>query len=141
MKAVLAGFANVAPLQDLDRAWRWSPVPALRFAGALTEDGTRLLQTDQRGKHDEELARAVLSLTREHGTGLIGAGPPIAARINTTYGAREVGALDAVAPRVLVVVLRRTQDLLALRRSGAGDHRGGAGEEHGRVGRGTPTPG
>lgn len=46
----------------------------LYFAGALTGDGARLLQTNQRGKHDESLARAVLSFARAHERKLIGEG-------------------------------------------------------------------
>ncbi|WP_413757634.1 hypothetical protein [Streptomyces sp. MMBL 11-3] len=54
------------PLSGLERAWRWSLNPVLYFAGALTGDGKRLLQTNQRGAHDEELARAVIAFARAH---------------------------------------------------------------------------
>jgi hypothetical protein len=47
IRAVVAGFPNVAPLAGLDNAWHWSaaPVPAdIAFAGALSADGSHLLQ-------------------------------------------------------------------------------------------------
>ncbi|MET8449861.1 hypothetical protein [Streptomyces sp. NPDC005209] len=71
LQATVTGFPNATPLDGLDRAWRWSLVPVLNFAGALTSDGTRLLQMNQRGKHDPELAAAVLAFAREHEKELI----------------------------------------------------------------------
>ncbi|MEQ8148290.1 hypothetical protein [Streptomyces sp. OP7] len=75
----LAGFPNAAPLAGLDRAWTWSLGPVLHFAGAVTADGRRLLQTNQRGRHDEGLAREVLAFARRHEDALIGDGRPIMA--------------------------------------------------------------
>ncbi|MGI5427828.1 hypothetical protein [Streptomyces sp. CA-179760] len=72
--STIEAFPNVAPLEGLDRAWKWSLNPVLHFAGALTSDGTRLLQTNQRGKHDESLAQAVLTFARDHEKQLIGEG-------------------------------------------------------------------
>ncbi|MFE9767853.1 hypothetical protein ACFYPC_25590 [Streptomyces sp. NPDC005808] len=74
LQSTIAGFRNVAPLGDLEQAWQWSLNPVLHFAGALTRDGKRLLQTNQRGKHDENLARAVLSFARDHEDELLGEG-------------------------------------------------------------------
>ncbi|MET7390201.1 hypothetical protein ACFYPT_37530 [Streptomyces sp. NPDC005529] len=72
LQSLVAGFRNAAPLGELEQAWQWNLNPVLHFAGALTGDGKRLLQTNQRGKHDESLARAVLSFAREHEEALIG---------------------------------------------------------------------
>ncbi|MFD5158378.1 hypothetical protein ACFWMJ_09940 [Streptomyces hawaiiensis] len=72
--STIEAFPRVAPLEGLDRAWKWSLNPVLHFAGALTGDGTRLLQTNQRGRHDELLARAVLAFARDHEKQLIGEG-------------------------------------------------------------------
>lgn len=72
--STIEALPNVGPLEDLDRAWKWSLNPVLHFAGALTSDGTRLFQTNQRGKHDESLARAVLTFARDHEKQLIGGG-------------------------------------------------------------------
>jgi len=74
LQSTIAGFRNVAPLGDLEQAWQWSLNPVLHFAGALTGDGKHLLQTNQRGKHDADLARAVLSFARDHEEELLGEG-------------------------------------------------------------------
>ncbi|MFF8230524.1 hypothetical protein [Streptomyces caelestis] len=95
--STIKAFRNVAPLEGLDQAWKWSLNPVLHFAGALTGDGTRLLQTNQRGKHDESLARAVLSFAREHEKTLIGEGR----YIGCVDGFSTPGyAFDAVAAAV-----------------------------------------
>ncbi|MCM2422428.1 hypothetical protein [Streptomyces sp. RKAG293] len=66
IRAVVTGFRNVAPLPGLEDAWHWSPAPGINFAGALSADGARLLQTNSRGTFDNELAVAVLTFARAH---------------------------------------------------------------------------
>ncbi|MER7485668.1 hypothetical protein ABTY20_07090 [Streptomyces sp. NPDC126497] len=100
LRTVLAGFPNAAPLGGLDRAWTWSPVPVLRFAGALTADGARLLQTNQRGGHDEELARAVLAFAREHEEELTGKGRFITAAPGFSAAGYAFDAVAATVPEV-----------------------------------------
>lgn len=65
LRAVLADFPGVRPLDGLRDAWYWSRVPLFGFAGALSADGERLLQLSGRGSYDEELAVAVLGFARE----------------------------------------------------------------------------
>ncbi len=96
----LAGFPNAAPLAGLDRAWTWSLGPVLHFAGALTANGNRLLQTNQRGRHDEDLARAVLTFARLHEETLTGEGRPIAAVPGFSAAGYDFDAVAAVAPEV-----------------------------------------
>ncbi|WP_431988984.1 hypothetical protein [Streptomyces albogriseolus] len=96
----LAGFPNAAPLAGLDRAWTWSLGPVLHFAGAVTADGRRLLQTNQRGRHDEDLARAVLAFARQHEEALIGEGRPIAAVHGFSADGYAFDAVAATAPEV-----------------------------------------
>jgi len=74
LQSTITGFPHAAPLEGLDRAWKWSLNPVLNFAGALTRDGTRLLQINQVRRHDEALARAVLAFAREHESELISEG-------------------------------------------------------------------
>ncbi|MEV6000366.1 hypothetical protein AB0M25_13935 [Streptomyces griseomycini] len=100
LPTTLAGFPNAAPLDGLDRAWKWSPIPVLYFAGALTADGTRLLQTNQRGGHDEELARAVLAFAREHEEELTGGGRHITAVPGFSAAGHAFDAVAAAAPGV-----------------------------------------
>ncbi|MFI1959529.1 hypothetical protein ACH46L_22770 [Streptomyces althioticus] len=96
----LAAFPNAAPLAGLDRAWTWSLGPVLHFAGAVTADGRRLLQTNQRGRRDEELARAVLTFARQHEEPLLGEGRPIAAVRGFSVPGYAFGAVAATAPEV-----------------------------------------
>ncbi|MGY0069480.1 hypothetical protein ACWZEH_22370 [Streptomyces sp. QTS137] len=100
LQATIANFPNVAPLEGLDGAWKWTLNPVLHFAGALTEGGTRLLQTNQRGKHDDDLARAVLGFARRHETELIGEGRLIAAVGDFVAPGYEFDAVAATAPEV-----------------------------------------
>ncbi|MEU0914511.1 hypothetical protein [Streptomyces althioticus] len=96
----LAGFPNAAPLAGLDRAWTWSLGPVLHFAGAVTADGRRLLQTNQRGRHDAGLAREVLAFARQHEDALIGDGRPIAAVRGFSAAGYAFDAVAATAPEV-----------------------------------------
>ncbi|WP_033319535.1 hypothetical protein [Streptomyces yerevanensis] len=66
LQSTIAGFRNLAPLGDLEQAWWWSLNPVLHYTGALTADGTQLLQMNTRGAYSEDLSYAVLSFTREH---------------------------------------------------------------------------
>ncbi|MFD8250866.1 hypothetical protein [Streptomyces werraensis] len=100
LQTTLAGFPNATPLDGLDQAWKWSLGPVLHFAGVLSEDGTRLLQTNQRGRHDEELARAVLAFAREHEQALIGTDRPIAAVPGFSADGYVFDAVAATAPEV-----------------------------------------
>ncbi|GAA2939658.1 hypothetical protein ACFQZ0_31250 [Streptomyces erythrogriseus] len=100
LQTTLAGFPNATPLDGLDQAWKWSLGPVLHFAGLLSEDGTRLLQTNQRGKHDDELARAVLAFAREHEQALIGTDRPIAAVPGFSADGYVFDAVAATAPEV-----------------------------------------
>ncbi|MFI0503041.1 hypothetical protein ACH3WN_09240 [Streptomyces albogriseolus] len=96
----LAGFPNAAPLAGLDQAWTWSLGPVLHFAGTVTADGRRLLQTNQRGRHDEDLTRAVLSFAWQHEERLIGEGRPIAAVQGFSAAGYAFDAVAATAPEV-----------------------------------------
>ncbi|CAL9284481.1 hypothetical protein [Streptomyces sp. SudanB66_2053] len=96
----LAGFPNAAPLAGLDRAWTWSLGPVLHFAGAVTADGRRLLQTTQRGRHDVGLARAVLAFARRHEKALTGEGRPLAAVRGFSAAGYDFDAAAATAPEV-----------------------------------------
>ncbi|MFF9331616.1 hypothetical protein [Streptomyces albogriseolus] len=100
LQTTLAGFPNATPLDGLDQAWKWSLGPVLHFAGVLSKDGTRLLQTNQRGKHDEELARAVLAFAREHEQALIGTDRPIVAVSGFSADGYAFDAVVATAPEV-----------------------------------------
>lgn len=64
IRATVNGFKNVAPLPGLPDAWYWSPVRTLNFAGALSADGSRLLQLSGRNDFDEQLAEATLEFAR-----------------------------------------------------------------------------
>lgn len=66
IRAVIAGFPNVAPLAGLDNAWHWSRAPAdIAFAGTLSADGSLLLQVGG-WSFEQELAVATLKFAREH---------------------------------------------------------------------------
>ncbi|XMA39435.1 hypothetical protein O1157_30315 [Streptomyces albogriseolus] len=110
----LAGFPNAAPLVGLDQAWTWSLGPVLHFAGAVTADGRRLLQTNQRGRHDEDLARAVLSFARQHEERLIGEGRPIAAVPGFSAVGYVFDAVAAVVPEVHCHHKTQNPDLTAV---------------------------
>ncbi|MGV9728506.1 hypothetical protein ACWDUE_14180 [Streptomyces albogriseolus] len=110
----LAGFPNAAPLTGLDQAWTWSLGPVLHFAGAVTADGNRLLQTNQRGRHDEDLARAVLAFARQHEEALIGEGRPIAAVHGFSAAGYAFDAVAAVAPEVHCHHKTQNPDLTAV---------------------------
>ncbi len=100
LQTTLAGFPNAAPLDGLDQAWKWSLGPVLHFAGVPSKDGTRLMQTNQRGRHDEELARGVLAFAREHEQALIGTDRPIAAVPGFSADGYAFDAVAATAPEV-----------------------------------------
>ncbi|MCO4697779.1 hypothetical protein LRR80_03847 [Streptomyces sp. RO-S4] len=100
LQTTLTGFPNAAPLDGLDQAWKWSMGPVLHFAGVLSKDGTRLMQTNQRGRHDEELARGVLAFAREHEQALIGTDRPIAAVPGFSADGYAFDAVAATAPEV-----------------------------------------
>ncbi|MET9308820.1 hypothetical protein ABZX68_26495 [Streptomyces cellulosae] len=110
----LAAFPNAAPLAGLDRAWTWSLGPVLHFAGAVTAEGRRLLQTNQRGRRDEELARAVLPFARQHEEPLIGEGRPIAAVRGFSAPGYAFDAVAATAPEVHGHHKARNPDLTAV---------------------------
>ncbi|MDN3289495.1 hypothetical protein QWL27_27635 [Streptomyces thermocarboxydus] len=110
----LAAFPNAAPLAGLDRAWTWSLGPVLHFAGAVTAEGRRLLQTNQRGRRDEELARAVLAFARQHEEPLIGEGRPIAAVRGFSAPGYAFDAVAATAPEVHGHHKARNPDLTAV---------------------------
>ncbi|MFI9469851.1 hypothetical protein ACIHBQ_20525 [Streptomyces sp. NPDC052492] len=100
LQTTLAGFPNAAPLDGLDQAWKWSLGPVLHFAGVPSKDGTRLMQTNQRGRHDEELARGVLAFAREHEQALIRTDRPIAAVPGFSADGYAFDAVAATAPEV-----------------------------------------
>ncbi|WP_231158601.1 hypothetical protein [Streptomyces sp. CNZ748] len=100
LQTTLTGFPNAAPLDGLDQAWKWSMGPVLHFAGVLSKDGTRLMQTNQRGRHDEELTRGVLAFAREHEQALIGTDRPIAAVPGFSADGYAFDAVAATAPEV-----------------------------------------
>jgi hypothetical protein len=100
LQATITRFPNAAPLDGLERAWRWNLNPVLNFAGAVTADGTRLLQTNQRGKHDEELARAVIGFAQDHEEELIGAGRALTALEGLGVDGYGFDAVAAAAPEV-----------------------------------------
>ena len=110
----LAAFPNAAPLAGLDRAWTWSLGPVLHFPGAVTAEGRRLLQTNQRGRRDEELARAVLAFARQHEEPLIGEGRPIAAVRDFSAPGYAFDAVAATAPEVHGHHKARNPDLTAV---------------------------
>ncbi|MGA5628518.1 hypothetical protein ACPCTH_26885 [Streptomyces cellulosae] len=110
----LANFPNVAPLAGLERAWTWSQGPVLHFAGAVTADGRRLLQTNQRGRRDKELARAVLAFARQHEESLLGEGRPIAAVGGFSAAGYDFDAVAATAPEVHGHHGTRNPDLTAV---------------------------
>ncbi|MGA4980489.1 hypothetical protein ACPB9I_00230 [Streptomyces cellulosae] len=110
----LANFPNAAPLAGLERAWTWSQGPVLHFAGAVTADGRRLLQTNQRGRRNEELARAVLAFARQHEESLLGEGRPIAAVGGFSADAYAFDAVTATAPEVHGHHRARNPDLTAV---------------------------
>ncbi len=110
----LAGFPNAAPLTGLDQAWTWSLGPVLHFAGAVTADGNRLLQTNQRGRHDEDLARAVLAFARQREQRLIGEGRPLAAVPGFSAAGYDFDAVAAVAPEVHCHHKTQNPDLTAV---------------------------
>ncbi|MEU9548102.1 hypothetical protein AB0D88_03520 [Streptomyces werraensis] len=112
--ATLTGFPDAAPLTGLDQAWTWSLGPVLHFAGAVTADGNRLLQTNQRGRHDEDLARAVLAFARQHEEALIGEGRPIAAVHGFSAAGYAFDAVAAVAPEVHCHHKTQNPDLTAV---------------------------
>ncbi|MFF4401435.1 hypothetical protein [Streptomyces sp. NPDC001480] len=102
LQVTVIGFPNSTPLASLDRAWKWSLAPVLNFAGALTSDGTRLLQMNQRGKHDERLAAAVLAFAREHESELI-----VEGRFLTSVGGFDVPGYDFDSVAVVVPEVHR----------------------------------
>ncbi|MBD0844787.1 hypothetical protein [Streptomyces sp. TRM68416] len=100
LQTTVTGFPNVTPLDGLDHAWKWSLVPILNFAGALTSDGRRLLQINQRGRHDEEFARAVLSFAREHESELLAEGRFLTAVGGFGASGYTFDSVAAVVPEV-----------------------------------------
>lgn len=92
----------------------WSQGPVLHFAGAVTADGRRLLQTNQRGRRDEELARAVLAFARQHEESLLGEGRPIAAVGGFSAAGYDFDAVAATAPEVHGHHRTRNPDLTAV---------------------------
>ncbi|MFF4114698.1 hypothetical protein ACFY0P_14655 [Streptomyces sp. NPDC001714] len=97
LQSTVTAFPRATPIDGLDRAWTWRLNPVLNFAGALTGDGTRLLQTNQVRRHDETLARAVLAFARAHEPELTAEG-----RFLTCVGGFEAlgYSFDAVAATV-----------------------------------------
>ncbi|MER6820496.1 hypothetical protein [Streptomyces sp. AC04842] len=86
----------------------------LHFAGAVTAEGRRLLQTNQRGRRDEELARAVLAFARQYEEPLIGKGRPIAAVRGFSAPGYAFDAVAATAPEVHGHHKARNPDLTAV---------------------------
>ncbi|MGW7424766.1 hypothetical protein ACWGJB_32845 [Streptomyces sp. NPDC054813] len=71
LRATVTAFPRATPIDGLDRAWTWRLNPVLNFAGALTGDGTRLLQMNQVRRRDDALAGAVLAFAHAHESELI----------------------------------------------------------------------
>ncbi|GGN41984.1 hypothetical protein [Streptomyces fuscichromogenes] len=97
LQSTVTAFPRATPIDGLDRAWTWRLNPVLNFAGALTGDGTRLLQMNQVRRHDDALAAAVLAFARAHESELIAEG-----RFLTCAGGFEAPgySFDAVAATV-----------------------------------------
>ncbi|MFD4598962.1 hypothetical protein ACFWPQ_13105 [Streptomyces sp. NPDC058464] len=94
LQSTVTAFPRATPIDGMAGAWTWRLNPVLNFAGALTGDGTRLLQMNQVRRHDEALARAVLAFARAHEAELIAEG-----RFLTCVGGFEASgySFDAVA--------------------------------------------
>ncbi|WP_052848361.1 hypothetical protein [Streptomyces avicenniae] len=65
IREVVTGFHGAVELDGLEDAWHWSPVRGIDFAGGLSADGLRLLQTSSRGSYRQDLALATLRFARE----------------------------------------------------------------------------
>ncbi|WP_246113956.1 hypothetical protein [Streptomyces montanus] len=102
LPAVVAGFRNVTQIAGLDGAWRWSPVPGIEFAGALSADGTRLLQLSGRDSYDHELAVATLEFAREREKEIFARNPYLGALegFRTPTGRHGFDAVVGIAPEV-----------------------------------------
>ncbi|MEV7029391.1 hypothetical protein AB0N99_04075 [Streptomyces sp. NPDC093272] len=74
LQSTVTAFPRATPVDGMDRAWTWRLNPVLNFAGALTGDGTRLLQMNQVRRHDDALAAAVLAFARAHESELFAEG-------------------------------------------------------------------
>ncbi|MGY5049588.1 hypothetical protein ACWDE0_28805 [Streptomyces sp. 900105755] len=100
LQSTVTAFPRATPIDGLDCAWTWRLNPVLNFAGALTADGTRLLQMNQVRRHDEALAGAVLAFARAHEAELI-----VEGRFLTCVGGFEAlgYSFDAVAATVPAV--------------------------------------
>ncbi|MFI7276821.1 hypothetical protein [Streptomyces sp. NPDC049879] len=101
IREVVAGLRDVVPLDGLDGAWHWSPVPGIGFAGALSEDGGRLLQMSSRGFYRHELAVAALRFAREREKEMSARNPYLgSAEGFAAPGGPPFDAVAAVAPTV-----------------------------------------
>ncbi|WP_316778974.1 hypothetical protein [Streptomyces sasae] len=92
LQSTVTAFPRATPIDGLDRAWSWRLNPVLNFAGALTGDGTRLLQMNQVRRHDKALALAVLAFAHAHEPELIAEG-----RFLTCVGGFEALPLTTIA--------------------------------------------
>ncbi|MDX3456936.1 hypothetical protein PV396_34150 [Streptomyces sp. ME02-8801-2C] len=75
IRAEVTGFRGAEPLPGLPDSWRWSPVPGIDFAGALSADGKRLLQLSGRNSYDQDLAVSTLRFARDHEDALFARNP------------------------------------------------------------------
>lgn len=77
IKEAVAGFPGSVRLEGLEDAWYWSPAPRIDFAGALSADGSRLLQLRAADSYDQDLAVSVLGFARDHEEAMFAANPSL----------------------------------------------------------------
>ncbi|GAA3851633.1 hypothetical protein [Streptomyces sedi] len=94
-RETVAGFRDAAELDGLDNAWRWSPAPGIDFAGALSDDGRRLIQTSSRDSYRDDLAVATLRFAREREEELFARNPHLGSAAG--FAAPDGAHFDAVA--------------------------------------------
>ncbi|MFH8560326.1 hypothetical protein [Streptomyces sp. NPDC017988] len=98
--SLLSGLPGVAPLSDIEAAWRWSPNPMFTFTAALSADREHLLQVNVRGANDESLVREMLSSARERSPEFVGTGVQLCALEGFRHEGSPFDAVGVAAPKV-----------------------------------------
>ncbi|MDT0265826.1 hypothetical protein RM844_05925 [Streptomyces sp. DSM 44915] len=101
IREAVTGFPAVAELEGLEDAWRWSPAPGIDFAGTLSADGNRLIQTSSRDSYEQDLAVAILRFAQEREEEIFARNPNLGSVAGfTAPNGAPFDAVAGVAPAV-----------------------------------------
>ena len=101
LASTFSAIPNATPLAGLTDAWHWSLAPGFDFAAALSQERTHVFQCYALRSYDEDLARAIMSFAREHGSELI-APPerPLMIVEGFAHSPRMFDTLVAISPSI-----------------------------------------